>query len=123
MVQAVSEDGTALLDERGREAEVRHVTGRKEKRALTAGEFRELLLQRSVLALVPRDEMRGAGTDAVQARRFDEGRAHARMRGDPEIVVAAEINAWPAVELDVGRVVREAPHVSPPAAEALLIEV
>jgi hypothetical protein len=46
-----------------------------------------------MLALVTGDEMRGARTDAVQARRLDERLGHARMRGEAEVVVAAEIDA------------------------------
>ena len=57
-----------------------------------------------MLVLVPGDQVRGAGADAVDARSLDEGLRHARMRSEAEIVVAAEIDAGKAVEFDVGRV-------------------
>ena len=93
VVEAVAEDRAAFPDERRREPEVCHVAGREEQRALAAGEFREFLFERVVLALVTRDEVRGARADAVQARRLDERLGHARMRGEAEVVVAAEIDA------------------------------
>ncbi len=45
------------------------------------------------------------------------------MRGEAEVVVAAEVDAAPAVELDLGGVVREPAHGAAPAAEAALVEV
>ena len=45
------------------------------------------------------------------------------MRGEAEVVVAAEVDAARPVELDLGGVVREAPDRAAPAAEALLVEV
>ena len=45
------------------------------------------------------------------------------MRSEAEVVVAAEVDAAPAVELDLGGVVREAAHGAAAAAEAALVEV
>ena len=123
VIQAIAEHRAALLHERGGEAEIRHVARRKQDGALAAREVREFLLERRVLGLVPGDQVRGAGADAVDARSFDEGLRHARMRGEAEIVVAAEIDARKAVELDVGRVLRKTPHGAPPPPESAGIEV
>ena len=50
VVQAVAEHQVAALHERGREAEVRHVAGGEEQRALATRECGQLLLECVVLA-------------------------------------------------------------------------
>ena len=123
MVEAIAEDGAAFPDQRRRKPQVRHVAGREEQGTLAAGECRKFLFEGVVLALVTGDEVRGARADAVQARRLDERLGHARMRGEPEVVVAAEIDAARPVELDLGGVVRESPDGAASTAEALLVEI
>ena len=76
-----------------------------------------------MLLLVTAYEVRGAGADAVLASGLDEGKDHARMRSEAEVVVAAEVDAALAVELDLGGVVREPAHGAALAAEAALVEV
>ena len=123
VVEAVAEDGVALPDHGRREPEVRHIAGREKECARAPGECREFLFERLVLALVTRDEVRGARADTVQPSRLDERLGHARMRSEAEVIVAAEIDAALPVELDLGGVVGEAPDVATPAAETLLVEV
>src|SRR4029079_9662336 len=119
----VADDASALAHERGREPEVRHVAGREKKRALAAREGCESLLERIVLALVAADEVRCTGAHTVLARSFHECRTHARMRGNAEVIVAAEVDAAPAVELDFGGVEREPANGAAPAAQPALVEI
>jgi hypothetical protein len=72
---------------------------------------------------VTSNQVRGTGADAVNARGLDEGFGYARVRGEAEIIVAAEIDASNAIELDVGGVVGETPHGAPSPAEPAGVEI
>ena len=123
VVQAIAVDRRLARGERRDQAEVRHVAGREQDRPLAPGPGGEFLLERLVLRLVAGDQVRGAGADAVHARRGDESLDDPRMRGEAEVVVAAEVHAGPAVEHDVGGVRVAAAHRAPLPAQAAGIEV
>ena len=101
MIELVPEDRGALSGKRPDQAEIRHVAGRENERPLAPGIGREFLLERSVFCLMTGDQVRGACADAVEARGSNEGFDDFWMRGEAEVVVAAEIDTKLAVELDV----------------------
>ncbi len=113
VIQAVAVDGCLAPGQRGGEPGVRHVAGREHERALPARPRRDLFLERLVRGLVARDQVRGTRADAVLAGGVDEGFDDPRMRGEAEVVVAAEVHAGSAVEQDVRRVVRAAARGAP----------
>ncbi|KOT06761.1 8-amino-7-oxononanoate synthase domain protein [Burkholderia mallei] len=114
MIERVGEDRRAAARERGERGEVRHVAGAEVQRARrigeAAGERGELVFERRVRARVAAEQMRAAAARAVAARAFGERFDEARMRGEPEIVVAREADDCAAVHRHVraARGVRDA---------------
>jgi hypothetical protein len=92
MAQAIEQYRLAATRERRDGTEVGHVTGGEEKCALPSGEGGQLLLERSVLAPMSAHEMRGAAARAAACRGVRHGGGQSRVGGEPEIVVAAEVD-------------------------------
>ena len=122
VIELVAEDRGAARRERAGQAEIRHVAGREDECPFAPGESREFLLERLMLRLVTGDQVRGARADAVHARGADEGLDDLRMRGKPQVIIAAEIDARAAVEFDVCGPGRAAARGATPPAEAAGVE-
>src|SRR6185437_9860143 len=98
MAQPVEQHGLATTCERGHDTEVRHVAGREQKRPLAAGESGQLFLERGVLLPVAADEVRGATAGAASRRALRNCRGECRVRREPEVIVAAEVDQPAAVD-------------------------
>jgi hypothetical protein len=102
VVELVAEHDVALTGERADDAEVRQVTRAEQQRALGALELGQRLLEAPVHGHRARDEPRRARPDAPAHRRLGRRLTHARVIGQPEVVVRAEQQDGLAVEHDPG---------------------
>jgi hypothetical protein len=87
-------------DERRDDADVRLVAGGKNERALAVFPFRDRIFEFGVRAHVAGDETRGSRARAIAFHRFLRGGDHRGMRRQSEVVVRAEEQDAPAVDLD-----------------------
>ena len=90
VVELVGEDDLAGARERAHDAEVREVARAEQQRGLGALERGELLLEAAVDGHRARHEARGSGADAPAHRRVGGRLLHARVVGEPEVVVRAQ---------------------------------
>ena len=102
MIEPVGEYRTMAAGERRDEPEVREIAGREIKRSGQPDEARECVFQCLVRPRVPENEMRGTGTDAVQPSTFLHGRHELGVRGEPEVIIAAERDVFAPVDGHTG---------------------
>jgi hypothetical protein len=119
VVELVGVDDSAVARQprqRADHAEVRQVSRAEQHRRLGALERRQRLLQPPVHGHRPGHQPGRAGTRAPAHRRVGRGLAHARVVGEPEVVVGAQQQDRPAVDHDA-RPLR-ARHVAHPPVQA-----
>ena len=109
VVELVGEDDLAAAGERRHHAEVGQVARAEQQRALRALELRQPLLQAPVQRHVARHQARRARAHAPAHRRVGGGLAHARVVGQPEVVVGAQQQDGLAVQHHA-RALRPADH-------------
>src|SRR5690606_30964039 len=96
VIEPVLEHGIAALQQRGTDAEVRHVAAGKQKRPLATEKFRKALLQLMVNAQVAADEMCRAAARAIKTRRLIHRLDHSRIGGEPEVIIGTEVEVLAA---------------------------
>ena len=107
--EAVGEHDLPALGERRDDPEVREVAGAEQQRRLRAEEVREALLEPPVQRHRARGQPRGARAGAPAHGGVRRRLAHARVVGEPEVVVRAQQQHRAPVE-DHARALRPADH-------------
>ena len=94
VAEAIEQHALAASGEGADDGEIRHVAAGEQQRALAAREGGELLLQARVLGAVAADQVRGgaAGAGPAPAHSLMAARER-RVAREPEVVVAAEVDA------------------------------
>ena len=95
MVEAVGKDRVAAAGEGRRHREVGEVAGGEGQRAREAGEGGEFRFERFMRREVAADQVRSAAARAPASRAVGQRRGDLRVAGQPEIVVAGEIEHFP----------------------------
>ena len=121
VVERVGEHDLALTGERRHDPRVGEIAGAEQHARLPALEVREALLEAAVDGHVPGDQPRRAGARAPAHRSVGRSLAHARVVGQPEVVVRAQQQDRLAVE-DHARALR-ARDLARPAVQAELLEL
>src|SRR5918995_1293464 len=92
MAETIEQNELAAARQRSHNCEIGHVSSREKQRTLATSESSELFLQARVLDTVPSHQVRGAATCPVPTHGFAHRRSDFRVAGEPQIVVAAEVN-------------------------------
>ncbi len=90
MIEFVGEHRIVAPGERGHDADVCHVAGRKQQRARQAYKLRQRFLERMVRSHVAEDQVRCTGADAVARRTLTRRRRQPRVAREAKVVVAAK---------------------------------
>ena len=111
MVEAVLEDVIALTEQGAERADIRRITAAEEQRTRSAGEISQRRFEFLMGSGMAGDQVRGTAAHTPAVHTGLEGSADARIGGETEIVVAAEVEQPPAVDqqLAAGRRLDHAP--------------
>ena len=102
MVEAILKYLVPALQQAGENAGIGHIATGKQQGPRPAGKLRQCVLQLLVQRAVAANQVRGAAADPVVAGGPPERRNHPGMGREAEIIVAAEIQVLPAVQLYQG---------------------
>ena len=103
VVARVGDDRVAGREDRAERADVGLVPGREHERVLGAHPLRDLALELQVQVERAVEQARAGQAGAVALERVARALHHARVGGEPEVVVGAEHDALGALHLDDGR--------------------
>ena len=101
MVGVVLEHPVAAPEQGRHGTEVRHVAGREQQGPGPLHEVRKRLLEFMVGARVPGDQMRRTAAGAVFIQAAVKCRNHLRVVRETQVVVAAERQVRPAIDVDI----------------------
>src|SRR5581483_451350 len=120
VIELVGNEQIVAAEQRAQHAEIRGPAAAEQQRALTTDRLRQRLLESRVFFVEAADQRRSAAAGAGAPERIPRGLGDAYIRGESEIVVAAEVDAALAVddELDAVR----ARYCSPRAIEIRLTQ-
>ena len=100
MIELVLHAKIAVGQQRLHRAEIGHVAGREQQRAIAPGPLRQFLFQRRMFVAMPTEQMCCTGADSPTHGGKGQGFAHSSMLGEAKVVVAGEIKQRFAIDDD-----------------------